>query len=191
MKTIKFVILLLLCFPLIQCDGHECAATSTILTDQDSDCIEDASDNCPNDYNPNQEDTDEDTFGDACDEAPDNADEVGLNFTLDIQTYNLRGYYQSSESDCGDFDFDISQTNDELTVSEDHGEMYSGFLTRSFVSTTDLKNAPYVESQFANGILSCDMVYFPRSFGFTLLCEERDTGETCYVEGTRKLIYIY
>jgi cysteine-rich repeat protein len=36
-------------------------------TDSDDDGIEDALDNCPNDYNPDQEDVDNDGIGDACD----------------------------------------------------------------------------------------------------------------------------
>ncbi len=40
-------------------------------TDRDGDCIPDDTDNCPDVYNPDQENRDGDAFGDACDQCPD------------------------------------------------------------------------------------------------------------------------
>ena len=42
------------------------------INDEDEDSVCDELDNCPNDYNPNQEDFDSDEIGDAC-------DDIGLN----------------------------------------------------------------------------------------------------------------
>ena len=43
-----------------------------LFTDADDDGVRDSEDNCPNDYNPNQEDFDGDGTGDACDDDVDN-----------------------------------------------------------------------------------------------------------------------
>jgi hypothetical protein len=51
--------------------------TNAPLPDSDKDGIPDNSDNCPNDYNPDQQDTDNDGVGDACDPFPLNPDNLG------------------------------------------------------------------------------------------------------------------
>lgn len=47
---------------------------STSLPDSDSDGVPDDADNCPEDFNPNQEDRDLDLIGDICDPFPDDRD---------------------------------------------------------------------------------------------------------------------
>ena len=49
---------------------------TTIILDTDGDGIPDSSDNCPNNYNPDQTDTDGDGFGDACDICPGYDDSI-------------------------------------------------------------------------------------------------------------------
>jgi hypothetical protein len=71
-----FLCLFFLPFLLNACEGGECAATDSPLTDADSDCIEDGGDNCPLIYNPEQFDGDEDGVGVPCD-SDDTDDTVG------------------------------------------------------------------------------------------------------------------
>ena len=63
-------------------------------TDTDNDGIYDINDNCPNDYNPNQDDFDEDGVGDSCDNCPndpnpeqEDADEDGVGDACDNCIY--------------------------------------------------------------------------------------------------------
>lgn len=63
--------------------------TTDLVPDMDGDTIEDGIDNCPETYNPNQSDMDDDGIGDVCD-----IDADGDNFT-----YN---------TDCNDFDLSIN-----------------------------------------------------------------------------------
>ncbi|MBD3398598.1 hypothetical protein GF412_05140 [Candidatus Micrarchaeota archaeon] len=56
-----------LCPGCFECMGCECVKT---FSDKDHDCIPDESDNCPQVYNPGQNDSDSDGEGDACDECP-------------------------------------------------------------------------------------------------------------------------
>lgn len=74
----KMMVLFLILMPffLNACEGGECAATDSPLTDADSDCIEDGGDNCPLIYNPEQFDGDEDGVGVPCD-SDDTDDTVG------------------------------------------------------------------------------------------------------------------
>lgn len=59
------LVLMLVAFT--QCKGGLCAARDDALSDADSDCFADLSDNCPVVYNPDQFDGDEDSQGEACD----------------------------------------------------------------------------------------------------------------------------
>lgn len=49
----------------------------TTLDDRDCDGVTDALDNCPDNYNPNQEDTDNDGVGDVCDSTPNGSGSPG------------------------------------------------------------------------------------------------------------------
>ena len=53
--------------------GETVTCTFTNEADTDGDGVLDATDNCPNDANPNQEDADGDGVGDVCDNCPNNA----------------------------------------------------------------------------------------------------------------------
>jgi hypothetical protein len=57
----------------ISCSGDECAASANFIDDIDSDCVDDADDNCVGTFNPDQFDGDDDDIGAACD--PDDTDE--------------------------------------------------------------------------------------------------------------------
>lgn len=61
------IILVLICSLQISCTGNECSATANFITDIDSDCVDDASDNCVGWDNVDQFDGDEDGVGAACD----------------------------------------------------------------------------------------------------------------------------
>lgn len=62
------IILLIFSCCMLSCKGDDqCGALSNPLSDADSDCVEDTSDNCPLVYNPSQLDIDEDGVGRACD----------------------------------------------------------------------------------------------------------------------------
>lgn len=75
----SFLCLALFCAVLffINCKGGtKCGPGSDPLTDADSDCVEDESDNCPLMYNPSQIDADDDGIGAECD-IDDSDDTVG------------------------------------------------------------------------------------------------------------------
>ena len=66
----NFYILFLMLF-LAQCQGDgQCGPLMSPQVDADSDCVEDASDNCPFLYNPSQVDVDDNSLGDACQTTP-------------------------------------------------------------------------------------------------------------------------
>lgn len=67
--------------------GSVCGPSVNALLDADSDCFEDADDNCPYLYNPDQIDVDEDDIGALCDANDDDAT-VGPSNVL-IDTTNL------------------------------------------------------------------------------------------------------
>lgn len=63
-----FLSLLIIAAATAACKGGEkCGPGSSPLSDADSDCISDESDNCPLEYNPAQADGDEDGVGFSCD----------------------------------------------------------------------------------------------------------------------------
>ena len=54
----------------VSADTKRSFGVALILADTDGDGVPDATDNCPNDANPNQEDADGDGIGDVCDPTP-------------------------------------------------------------------------------------------------------------------------
>ena len=78
--------------------------------DSDSDGILDSTDNCPNDYNPGQEDSDSDGIGNACDSDDDND---GLNDTED----NIVGNSSNIGNNLDNLTININGTNDPGTAN--------------------------------------------------------------------------
>lgn len=91
-------------------------ALATVTVDNDGDGISDASDNCPDTYNPGQEDSDSDGVGDACDNCsytpnPDQADADGdssfagsFPYWLGDECDNCPTNWNQDQSDWPDFD---------------------------------------------------------------------------------------
>ena len=77
---------------LVDCEtGYECVLGECIcISDNDQDEICDELDNCPNTYNPNQEDSDNDGLGDDCDPMPLNIYELTHSKEI-IKILNLSG----------------------------------------------------------------------------------------------------
>lgn len=71
-ETVEYIHLFIGCEPPVE----DCPLSPEIDPDGDcipnvGDCVGDECDNCPGEYNPNQEDSDDDKVGDACDNCPD------------------------------------------------------------------------------------------------------------------------
>ena len=109
---------------LTSCSGNECAATSTIIDDQDSDCVDDSADNCVGWYNPDQFDGDEDGFGVACDSDDTDATTVGLALSEDA---DLIGRYSWDDSNCFSKDFEMAATATSQFRSNFEGSWQNGF----------------------------------------------------------------
>ncbi len=86
------------------------------FTDKDKDGIPDVDDNCPEKYNPTQEDMDEDRIGDVCDNCPET-------FNPDQKDSNGNGTGNVCDPLCeipGDFDDDCDEdTNDFARFAQD------------------------------------------------------------------------
>lgn len=76
------------CLFQIHCSGNECAATANFITDIDSDCVDDASDNCVGWNNVDQFDGDSDGVGVACD--ADDADDANVATVRTSETDDLQ-----------------------------------------------------------------------------------------------------
>jgi hypothetical protein len=97
---------------------NESFTSSTLITlvDNDQDGICDDQDNCPNDYNPNQEDSDGDEIGDECDDCHNllgdiNDDQIhDILDIVNIVNLILDGGMSSDEfSDCEKGDSDLNE----------------------------------------------------------------------------------
>jgi hypothetical protein len=90
------------------CDaGFVCSIENRVLSplpDADGDGVSDISDNCPDDFNPNQEDSDLDLLGDACDPFPDYRDNEKAQCQADLASC-LENPIFSDEDDDGEADF--------------------------------------------------------------------------------------
>jgi hypothetical protein len=89
--------------------------SGTLIVDSDGDGVPDEDDNCPNDANPNQENSDTDEFGDACDACPEESedydgyqDEDGCRDHID-----MTGTWDSTTV-AGDCTWEIVQTGTQL-----------------------------------------------------------------------------
>lgn len=179
------------CLSLAHCTGNECAATQTITSDQDSDCAVDTEDNCPFVYNPNQDDTDEDSFGDAC-EAPEcvNTDTcVGLNYLLQETAYNLRGLYEASTTSntlaaCEGFEtLSLQQNDDAVVVINEAGQTLKG----SIYSTDPINT---IKSAFQNDNTYCQMAFTTTSFNYKIKCYNKISNEFCENTGNRTIVEV-
>lgn len=93
MKNAVYCLILILIFIMhTACSGGECAATSDFLTDIDSDCIDDDSDNCVGWYNPHQFDGDDDGIGAACD-SDDTDSSVAAVAWIEEPEADMMGHY--------------------------------------------------------------------------------------------------
>jgi len=90
--------------------NHALKYAKLILTDEDEDGIYDRYDNCPNDYNSNQEDVDEDDVGNVCDNCIDiynpGQDDTDQDLTGDSCDPCPNDYDNDMDADnvCGDID---------------------------------------------------------------------------------------
>jgi len=192
MKNIFLVLTLFgLCCGFAGCSGNECSATHTTLEDPDSDCEIDG-DNCPTVYNPNQEDTDEDEFGDAC-EAPqcvNDANCVGTLFQMQETAYNLRGLYETSEKEktqtvCDQMDtLSLSQTEDTITVIDELGNTLIGRVYAKSLSST------LTQSAFQNQDTYCQMTFHTDDFTYKLKCYDKIAKDFCETTGFRSVVEV-
>ncbi|MFA6427784.1 MAG: hypothetical protein WCW16_05105 [Candidatus Magasanikbacteria bacterium] len=96
--------------------------------DKDNDAVVDSVDNCLEIYNPDQNDTDQDGIGDACDEHAYDRDNDGVDASADCDDYNPQIstpviYYH-------DLDYDgLGNPNDTLTLCSAHTP--AGYVTNS------------------------------------------------------------
>lgn len=154
------------------CSGNECSATSDYLADIDSDCVEDASDNCVGTYNPDQFDGDEDEIGYACD-ADDTVD-GSVNALLSIESgFNVAGFYEFSNN-CGNFSsLKVEQSQNEITATDNSENNYQGLVSfnpENSLVTGSLKN----EDQ------ECDFVHDPKTGKIKMSCDCEFSGEKLF-----------
>lgn len=98
----KCILMAFFVLNLSHCSGDECSASKNFITDIDSDCVDDSSDNCVGLYNPDQFDGDEDSVGALCD-ADDTADTTtGVNLIKE-NSLNLFAHYNLQAADEMDF----------------------------------------------------------------------------------------
>lgn len=191
-KFLLLMALALCCLNFTRCTGNECSATQTIESDPDSDCAVGTEDNCPDVYNPNQDDTDEDDYGDAC-EAPEcvnTSDCVGLNFVFQETAYNLRGLYeataqtQQSAAACVNFEtFSLQQTDSSITITNAIDKTLNGQIDSSITSDE-------VNSTFANDTQSCQMTFTTTDFNYKIECYNKELKEFCESVGIRTIIEV-
>jgi hypothetical protein len=90
-----------------ECTGVNVCINSVCVADTDGDDIADNADNCPNDYNPGQEDIDQDGEGDACEVITCTDSDGG-------RILNIAGTVSSTGPTGGAEDTDICRTGQEI-----------------------------------------------------------------------------
>jgi len=112
MKWISLT-LVMLCLVFASCKGgQKCGPGSSPLSDADSDCVADESDNCPLSYNPAQSDGDEDGVGAECDSNDaDDTVAVSINSTESLlyTFYPIPEESEIIEKDCSPYVIDCNQ----------------------------------------------------------------------------------
>ncbi|MDG2472585.1 MAG: thrombospondin type 3 repeat-containing protein [Pseudomonadales bacterium] len=88
-----------------------------ILSDADSDTIEDSLDNCPNNANADQGDSDQDGIGDVCDPDPDGDGIINIMFNLVPIDKNGDGVINNQDNVFGQDQLEISSDNNLYTVT--------------------------------------------------------------------------
>lgn len=152
------------------CSGNECSATSDYLADIDSDCVEDASDNCVGTYNPDQFDGDEDEIGYACD-ADDTVD-GSVSALLSIESgFNVAGFYEFTNN-CENFSsLKIEQSQNKITATDNLENNYQGLVDfENSIITGSLKN----ENQ------ECSFVYDSTINKMNMNCDCEFSGEKLF-----------
>lgn len=181
MRSALSIVVILLSLGLVHCTGAECAATSTFIADIDSDCVDDASDNCIGWYNPLQEDADDDDFGDACDSAPNDSGAVGLTRQTDLSSYNLAGYYEADDATCDDFqDFAISQQHSDVSAEDGFELPFTGQILK-----VNLEKG--VKSSLISDDQVCVLTYKPITSEFDLKCFDKATETSCFYKGQKSI----
>ena len=141
--------------------------------DSDEDGTLDGMDNCPIDYNPNQEDSDTDARGDVCDNCPntDNYDQV--------DTYPSQGNGIGDACECeGNFNCDA-----DMDVDGSDAALFKGDFGRSSIEH------PCIAGDTCNGDFNCDgdvdgtdASLFKSDFGRSSMqnsCPVCEAGEWC------------
>ena len=123
------------------------------IQDSDSDGIEDSSDNCPNDYNPNQEDNDADGTGDTCDSDDDN------DGVLDISD-NCPLVSNSDQTDTdSDGTGDACDSDDDNDGTSDSNDLCPETILPDSVPTQSLKPNHYGENFTSLGCSASQILY--------------------------------
>lgn len=114
----------------ISCSGDECAASANFIDDIDSDCVDDASDNCVGYFNPDQFDGDDDDLGAACD--PDDTDDGSVALAKsDLANPETTASLEQAEGKWSLVDKSCSELPQELTVT--HNDVTQSKI--SFIKT--------------------------------------------------------
>jgi len=109
-----------------------------VVVDQDGDGINDENDNCPETFNPDQEDLDMDGIGDECDDSVD--------ISVDITTQIVGSYFGTNKFEEGGSFF--TEEDRTATVSMEADSLISVRIITSFSDATTLDGKMTNETEF-------------------------------------------